>query len=183
MAQAARQRSSSYRSYADFDTYVYGNTVRTARYEAPQRETRKPRADVHVIDGHRSENPLFQAIPVEYARAFKLALVVVVVLAAICSVRVFLSSSTVPVLESVNALESSLETAKASTNVLEIQHSILASSTRIEAEAANLGMVAPENVTYLKVAIPSKVGTNADGSISLSGTIDNLEDYAAIMAR
>lgn len=82
-------------------------------------------------------------------------------------------------LDNVNTIESTLTSAQAKTNELEIQHSILSSSTRIEEEASKIGMIAPPTVKYLKVVIPGKVVLNADGSISLTGTLQNVEDYVA----
>ena len=99
----------------------------------------------------------------------------------LCSVRVWLSASTVALLENVNAVESTLASAQAKTSELEIQHSILSSSTRIEEEAAKIGMVAPADVKYLKIVVPGKVVMNPDGSISLAGTLQNVEDYSALM--
>lgn len=165
MAQAARQYY-SYRGYAG----------QAARSVAPERA---PRPDVQVIPGTRTDNPAFRSISLEFARAFKLALVAVVALAIICTLRVWLSAATVGTLDSVNALESTLSSARATTSELEIQHSILSSSTRIEDEAAKIGMVAPANVEYLKIVLPGKVALNADGSISLANTLQNIEDYVA----
>ncbi len=170
MAQAARQRYT-------YGTSAYDYSSRRAR---PQRA---PRPDVTVIPGQRSENPAYAAIPEVFARAFKIAIVVLVAVAVMCGVRIWLWTSTVSALDNVDTLETTLASAQAQTNELEIQHSILASSTRIEQEAANYGMVAPDNVTYLKVVIPTKIMMNADGSISLADTIKNVQDYAAVVAR
>lgn len=169
MAQAARQRYT-------YGTSAYNYSSRAAR---PQRSTRP---DVSVVPGRRADNPAYASIPESFARAFKLLIAVVAVLAVVCGLRIWLWSSTVSALESVDALETSLTTAQAQTNELEIQHSILASSSRIETEAANLGMVAPENITYLKLVIPGKILTNTDGSISLADTLANIEQYAAMTA-
>lgn len=157
----------------------YDYAASTARAIQPERETRP---DVRVIPGTRSENPALQAISPAFARAFKLAIVVLVLVASLCAARVWLSSSTVSMLEQANALESTLASAQASTNELEIQHSILSSATRIEQEAANLGMVAPSDVKFLKVPVLGKVVTYSNGSISLAGTIRNIEEYAAVMS-
>ena len=169
MAQAARQR------------YTYGTSAYdySSRPTRPQRSTRP---DVTVIPGQRSENPAYAALPETFARAFKYAIAVLVVVAVMCGARIWLWTSTVSALDNVNTLESTLASAQAETNELEIQHSILASSTRIEHEAANLGMVAPENVTYFKVHIPTRIMMNADGSISLADTLKNVQDYAAVVA-
>lgn len=165
MAQAARQ----YHGYSRF-------AGQAARGLAPKRQARP---DVHVIPGQRTSNPALQGISPEHAFAFKLALAIIITIAALCSVRVWLSASTVAMLDNVNTIESTLTSAQAKTNELEIQHSILSSSTRIEEEASKIGMIAPPTVKYLKVVIPGKVVLNADGSISLTGTLQNVEDYVA----
>ncbi len=167
MAQAARQ-------YYGYTRYA-ASAVQT---DAPERASRP---DVRVIPGKRASNPALQSISPEYAFAFKLALVVIITIAVLCSVRVWLSASTVALLENVNAVESTLASAQAKTSELEIQHSILSSSTRIEEEAAKIGMVAPADVKYLKIVVPGKVVMNPDGSISLAGTLQNVEDYSALM--
>lgn len=168
MAQAARQYY-SYRGYA-------GSAARSV---APERA---PQPDVQVIPGTRSTNPALQSVSPEFARAFKLALVALFALAIICSLRVWLSAATVSMLDNVNALESTLTAAQATTNELEIQHSILSSSIRIEEEATKLGMIAPANVKYIKIVLPGKVALNVDGTISLANTLQNIEDYAATRA-
>lgn len=167
MAQAARQ-------YYGYTRYA----ASAVQADAPERASRP---DVRVIPGKRASNPALQSISPEYAFAFKLALVVIVTIAVLCSVRVWLSASTVALLENVNAVESTLASAQAKTSELEIQHSILLSSTRIEEEAAKIGMVAPVDVKYLKIVVPGKVVMNPDGSISLAGTLQNVEDYSALM--
>ncbi len=166
MAQAARQ-------YYGYQRYA-ASAAHTAGPE------RAPRPDVCVIPGQRTSNPALQSISPEYALAFKIAIVLIATIAALCAVRVWLSASTVAMLDNVNAIESTLASAQAKTNELEIQHSILSSSTRIEEEATKIGMVAPAEVKYLKVVVPGKVVLNADGSISLIGTLQNVEDYIAL---
>lgn len=165
MAQAARQYY-GYRGYAE-------QAVRSA---SPERALQP---DVQVIPGTRSANPALCSISPEFARAFKLVIVIIVAFAAICALRVWMSTATVSMLDNVSSLEVSLSSARATTNELEIQHSILSSSTRIEEEAAKIGMVAPGNVEYLKVVMLGKVALYPDGTLSLSGTIQNLRDYMA----
>lgn len=75
---------------------------------------------VRVIPGKRASNPALQSISPEYAFAFKLALVVIVTIAVLCSVRVWLSASTVALLENVNAVESTLASAQARPGELEV---------------------------------------------------------------
>lgn len=166
MAQAARQ-------YYGYQRYA----ASAARTAAPERAQRP---DVRVIPGQRASNPALQSISPEYAFAFKLAVILIATIAVLCAARVWLSATTVAMLDNVNAIESTLASAQAKTSELEIQHSILSSSTRIEEEATKIGMVAPAEVKYLKVVVPGKVVLNADSSISLAGTLQNVEDYIAL---
>lgn len=165
MAQAARQR---------YGTLAYADSA--ARSFAPEPASRP---DVRVIPGQRSHNPAYQSIPGHFAFIFKALIFAIAAIALVCSLRVWLSVSTVTMLENVNSLEGTLASAQATTNELEIQHSILSSSTRIEEEATNIGMHAPAQVKYLKIVVPGKVVLNGDGSISLAGTLQNVEDYLA----
>lgn len=166
MAQAARQ-------LYGYD-YSYASQAVRAGSPAPG-----PQGDVVVIPGRRSSNPALQSISPEFARAFKLAFVLFAVAALLFGARVYFSTATVSLLHSVNSLETSLASALTTTNELEIQHSILAGTTRIEEEAAKLGMTAPSDVKYIKVAIPGRVALNSNGSISLAGTLQNIETYYA----
>lgn len=168
MAQAARQRY-GYHAYAASAT----------RSASPERASRP---DVRVIPGRRSENPAFQSISDQFAFIFKASLVAIAAIALVCGLRVWLSATTVSMLDNVNTLQGTLASAQATTNELEIQHSILSSSTRIEEEATNIGMHAPDQVKYLKVVVYGKIALNQDGSISLASTLQNIENYVATTA-
>lgn len=165
MAQAARQ-------YYGYNSYA-GSAARAVQ-PAPQAQP-----DVVVIPGRRSSNPALQSISPQLASAFKLMLVALVVLAALCVTRIYLSTATVSLLNNVDSLETTLATSLTKTNELEIQHSVLAGTTRIEQEASGLGMSAPSNVKYIKVVVPGKVALNSNGTISLAGTLQNIEAYYA----
>lgn len=157
MAQAARAR--------------YGYYSGTAPRRSPER-TERP--DIRVIPGRRSQNPALRGLPPAFVRAFALALAVIVFVAAVGFARVALSAATVENLEHTQKLASQLETAQASGNELEIRHSMLASSSRIENKAKALGMVQPDKVTYLSVDLSGVVATNPDGTVSLGETLDNI---------
>lgn len=147
---------------------------------APQRAPRtQPRPDIRVIPGRRSENPALQALSPQLVKAFKLVVALVVLFALVCGVRVALSVATVEALQVNENLESQLEAAQASGNELEIQRSILAAPDRIKSEAKKLGMVPAGEVTYLTVDVDNTLAKNADGSISLAGTLANIENSAA----
>ena len=165
MAQVARTRYSYYSSVA------------------PKREPQAtPRPDVRVIPGRRASNPAYQTLSQGTVNAFKFLLVALAIIAVIAGVRVWISSATLASLENVESLQSQLDEAQSSSNELEIQHSILASSSRIEQRATELGMTAPSDVTYLKVTLPGNVALNAAGNISIADTLQNIKNAAAAKA-
>ena len=148
---------------------------------APQRAPRtNPRPDIRVIPGRRADNPALQSLSPQAVKAFKFVVAFVVFFALVCGLRVAMSVATVEALQVNQELESQLETIQAEGNELEIQRSILAAPDRIKSEAAKLGMVPAGEVTYLTVDIANTLSKNADGSVSLSNTIRNLENSAAL---
>ncbi|MGI6033064.1 MAG: hypothetical protein ACOX69_06565 [Coriobacteriales bacterium] len=153
------------------------NSSRTASTRlAPERKTSP---SVRVIPGRRSQNPALSSVSSAAVSAFKIALAVLAVFAVVCCVRVMLTTATVDNLESISDLSSTIETAQSKGNELEIKHSVLSSPSRIEKLATDLGMSAPSKVTYMEVSLPSTTATNADGSISLAGTLANIESAAS----
>ena len=162
MAQAARMS--------------YESALSAAPRRAPQRQIRP---GVRVIPGRRSQNPALRSLSPGAVSAFKAVIVLVALVAVVCGVRVMLSAATVENLQDIKSIESSIDSAQAKSQELEIQHSVLASSSRIEKKAAELGMSAPNKVTYMKVDLSDTVATNADGSISLAGTLANIQSAAA----
>lgn len=161
MAQAARQ----YYGYASYA----GQAARSGS-TAPDR-----RPDVVVIPGRRSSNPALQGISPQFATAFKVAFAAFAVLAILFAVRVWLSTATVSMLHNVDSLEVTLASAQTKTNELEIQHSVLAGSARISEEATKIGMVAPNDVKYIKVAPQAPVQPEADQTAAPDGTVQNGE--------
>lgn len=166
MAQAARAYSSRYST-------------------APQRTPRRgaqptPRPDVRVIPGsgvgHKTLSPAL-------VHGFKIAVAIAVVLIAICSVRVWLSASTVQTLKNIETLETNIEKAYAAGSELEIEHSTLASPVRIQNEASKLGMGVPDKKIYLKVRTSPKIVTTANGEISLADTVLNIKDSNAVATK
>lgn len=155
-------------------TYGY-NAYSAAPKRAPRDE---PRSDVVVIPGRRSENPALKRLSPSAVSAFKAVIVVAVLLALVCGVRVMFSAATVDALETNQELESELETAQDEGDELEIQHSILTSSERIKEKAEALGMTSASDVTYLTVEYEESYVTNDDGTISLSKTLAAIESSA-----
>lgn len=151
------------------DYYGSAAPVRT-----PQRSTqRRTRPDIKVVPGRKVE---VATLPPVLVNAFKFALAIVMVMIAVCAVRVWLSAATVQSLQNVESLQGSIEQAYAAGDELEIEHSVLASPSRIQAKAKALGMGSPEQRTYIEVSLPAQIATNAYGTASISGTVKNIED-------
>ena len=102
----------------------------------------------------------------------------VAVLAVICSVRIFLSVSTVQALESSAVLQSQIEDARAAGNDLEIRHAVLSNPSSIQKKATRLGMSAPKTTERITVALPASTQLNAAGSISVSATLKSVQNSA-----
>ena len=109
-------------------------------------------------------------------RGFKIAIAAVAVLAVICSVRIFLSVSTVQALESSAVLQSQIEDARAAGNDLEIRHAVLSNPTDIQKKATRLGMSAPKSTERITVALPAQTMLNSTGSISISSTLKSVQN-------
>lgn len=161
MAQAAR-------------AYEYRRDLRTQR--APQTQTRP---DIRVIPGKRASNPQLQSLSAFVIRAWKTALAVVAALAVPCAVAVMLSAATVDMEQANSTMASQLSAAQATGNELDIQRSILASSDRIKSQAKALGMVPASTATYITVERSINVSRFSDGTLSIAGTLDNIEASAA----
>ena len=147
----------------------YGTAAPKREWRQRQRQTRP---DVRVVRGRNADH---QTLAPQLVLGFRIAVALIVVFLAVCGLRVWFAANTVSALQHVEALEESVEKAYAAGDELEIEHSRLASTSRIQREAAALGMSSPYSRTYLKVALPAKVAYDRDGSISIAGTLDNIE--------
>lgn len=163
MAQAARN--------------LYAPQAQRVGY-APQ-PARAPRPDIRVLPGKGRDARRNQGVPPIALSAFKAVVVLAVMLAVVLCARVWLSVATVQSLESAAALNASIDDARSYGTALEIQHSVLASPTRIEKKAAQLGMTSPKTTTYLTVSVPAKVVSYGDGRLSVCGTLASVVDAAA----
>lgn len=166
MAQAARA----------YDYYTYGSA-------APQRQPRRQeRPDVRVVPGKNRSAERQKGLSANAVFSFKTVIVLACVLACVFAARVWLSVATVQSMQAIEALEADVSVAQAAGNDLEIQHSVLASPERIAREATAMGMVQPEYVEHIAVALPPRAMTLPNGSISLALTIDSVENAAAGLA-
>lgn len=173
MAQAARRNS--YGSVYATRGGVYGTSARQLSQEAPQQQ---PRERYTVIPGQNKSAERAVALSPVAIRGFKFALAALVALALICSVRVFLSVSTVQALEASASLQTQIEEARAAGNDLEIRHAVLSNPSSIQKKATRLGMSAPKTTERITVALPPSTQLNAAGSISVSATLKSVQNSA-----
>ncbi len=173
MAQAARRNS--YGSVYATRGGVYGTSARQLSQEAPQQQ---PRERYTVIPGQNKSAERAVALSPVAIRGFKFALAALAALALICSVRVFLSVSTVQALEASASLQTQIEEARAAGNDLEIRHAVLSNPSSIQKKATRLGMSAPKTTERITVALPASTQLNAAGSISVSATLKSVQNSA-----
>ncbi len=173
MAQAARRNS--YGSVYATRGGVYGTSARQLSQEAPQQQ---PRERYTVIPGQNKSAERAVALSPVAIRGFKFALAALAALALICSVRVFLSVSTVQALEASASLQTQIEEARAAGNDLEIRHAVLSNPSSIQKKATRLGMSAPKTTERITVALPPSTQLNAAGSISVSATLKSVQNSA-----
>ena len=99
--------------------------------------------------------------------AAKMAAIVLVVVAVLAFARIALTSATVTTLIESDALSTQIQSAR-STGV-----SVLANSSAIRASAKKLGMAAPGYVGVIELT-PDVVAVDANGDLSLSGSVKNV---------
>ena len=170
MAQAARDR------------YSYRSTAVSYGTSAPERKPETTRRPYKVIEGEGRSSERAAKLSDFAVHSFKTVIAVVAILAVVCSLRVFLSVSTVQVLEASASLQTQIEEARATGNDLEIRHSVLANPTSVQKKAAKLGMSAPKTTERLIVALPAETKTFENGKISVSATIKSIQ-YSAGAAK
>lgn len=180
MAQAARKSYVTYGSAAyktsSSSASQRGYAARPQRQAAPEIDVR---SRVRVITGAGKSAQHAPKLSMAAVRSFKAVIAIVAVLAVVCSVRIFMSVSTVQALEASANLQTQIEEARATGNDLEIRHSVLANPASIQRKASKLGMSAPKTTERLVVALKPATKTFADGSISISKTIKSITNYAA----
>lgn len=176
MAQPAPKRYSTYGSAA------YKASSSTARNRA-ERSSAAEQPDLHrryrVITGDGRSAQHAPKLSLAAVRGFKAVIAAVVLLAVVCSVRIFMSVSTVQALEASAHLQTQIEEARATGNDLEIRHSVLANPASIQRKAAKLGMSAPKTTERIVVKLKPETKTFADGSISISQTVKSITNYAS----
>ncbi len=147
-------------------TYVYGSAAPAyAPGSAP---------DFDVIPGRRSRSEVVE-LPASIMTIARVIVVVAAIVAVIACVRVGLSAMSINTSIATSELSSQIETARTAGNDLEVMQSQLSNSTHIKLEATGLGMAAPESTTVVTLS-PDVVATDAQGNLSLSGSLSAIEN-------
>lgn len=175
MAQPAPKRYSTYGSAA----YKASSSAARNRAERTPAEQPDLQRRYRVITGEGRSAQHAPKLSLAAVRGFKAVIAAVVLLAIVCSVRVFMSVSTVQALEASAHLQTQIEEARATGNDLEIRHSVLANPASIQRKAAKLGMSAPKSTERIVVKLKPETKTFADGSISISQTVRSITNYAS----
>lgn len=135
---------------------------------APERSRR---ADVRAI---RTGSPAdANAGAALLVTAAKLAAVVFVFVAVLCFARIALTNAAVTTMIESDALSAQIAEARSSGVGLEMEQSVLSSTSALNAAVKRLGMAAPAEVGALALE-PDVVATDANGELSLSDSVKNV---------
>lgn len=148
--------------------YLYGSSAPSL--------SRGSQTEFEVIPGRRGASSDVATLPSSIIGAAKAVVVVVaLVIAMVCCVRVGLSAASITTSIEANKLSTQIENARSYGSDLEVQQSRLSNSTHIRVEAASLGVTPPEK-TVAVVLGADVVATDEAGNLSLSGSIAALEN-------
>ena len=99
-----------------------------------------------------------------------------IVIALIAMARVAITSAAASCALETRSLQTSIETARAEGNELEVSQSVLANPSRIKAQATALGMAAPAPEYSEQITLsPDIVATDGAGSLSLSESVARMK--------
>lgn len=158
------------RARTDWSTrqdYLYGSSAPSL--------SRGSQTEFEVIPGRRGASSDVATLPSSIIGAAKAVVVVALVIAMVCCVRVGLSAASITASIEANRLSTQIENARSYGSDLEVQQSRLSNSTHIRVEAASLGVTPPEK-TVAVVLGADVVATDEAGNLSLSGSIAALEN-------
>ena len=151
MANAAR--AYSFNAYPDF---------------APEQPRRTPVRAVRT-----GKRPDSQANAELLVTAARLAAVVFVFVAVLCFARIALTNAAVTTMIESDAISTQISEARTSGVSLEMEQSVLSSTNALNAAVKRLGMSAPGSIGALTLD-PDVVALDAEGDLSLSGSVKNL---------
>ncbi|NPD33046.1 cell division protein FtsL [Eggerthellaceae bacterium zg-997] len=130
---------------------------------------RPARPDVRVLPGGRGRS---QGVAPSLLLVANLAAVAMIVATLVCFFRIGFASAAVDSLMKGQELTAGIREARSMGNDLEITQTALSNSATIKSAATGMGMVAPEGVGSLSLE-KDIVATDAQGALSLSGSIQN----------
>jgi hypothetical protein len=140
---------------------------------APQIAPRtSERSKVRVVPGSRPEQAPASAAGTLVALAAAVAALLVVA-ALIGCVRVALASATVSTMIQSDTVSAQISEARSEGTALEMKQASLTSDAALKSAQKRLGMAAPAEVGAI-VLDEDVVAVDAQGALSLSGTIDNI---------
>lgn len=135
---------------------------------APERARR---SDVRAVrTGTRRDADANAAILVTAA---KLAAVVIVFVAALCFARIALTNAAVTTMIESDAISAQITEARSSGVSLEMEQSVLSSTSALNSAVKRLGMTAPGYVGTLTLD-PDVVALDADGGLLFSDSVKNV---------
>lgn len=137
---------------------------------APERGRR---ADVRAVRTGSRSAEASEARAALLVTAAKLAAVVLVFVAALCFGRIALTNAAVTTMIQSDALSAQITEARTSGISLEMEQSVLSSKSALNAAVKRLGMAAPGAIGTLELP-PDVVALDANGALSLSGSVKNL---------
>ena len=121
--------------------------------------------------GRRAQSEGISAAALSLAKA-----VICIVIALIAMARVAITSAAASCALETRSLQTSIETARAEGNELEVSQSVLANPSRIKAQATALGMAAPAPEYSEQITLsPDIVATDGAGSLSLSESVARMK--------
>lgn len=152
------------------------NSYRASRpdyvHGAAAPDLRSANPDVNVFAG-RGRSAEASSLPQSIVSAFRVGVVVAIVVAALCCVRVGLAAANVSATIATSELSSQIESQRTAGNDLEVQQSQLSNSMHIRIAAEGLGMAAPA-ATEAVVLSEDIIATDASGNLSLSGSLSSM---------
>ncbi len=151
----------SYR--ASRPNYVHGSA-------APDLRPANPDVNVFAGKGRSAET---SNVPSSIVSAFRVGVVVAIVVAVLCCARVGLAAANISATIATSELSSQIEAQRTTGNDLEVQQSQLSNSMHIRIAAEGLGMAAPA-ATEAVVLSEDVIATDASGNLSLSASLSSM---------
>ena len=130
---------------------------------------RSSQSDMRVVRGGANAQPKVNIL-VEIA---KMAAIVLVVVAALCFARIALTNAAVTTMIESDALSAQITEARSSGVSLEMEQSVLSSTSAINAAVKRLGMAAPGEVGSITLD-PDVVALDANGGLLFSDSVKNV---------